>query len=465
MARLAIVLVIVAVVAVLIWNSGDSELIIFGKNPSYPHQIQITAPSAFEAIPGERVVEGGVGIGTILHTNVTKQARAHLVLGISDQAWPIPTDSQFTLRMGGTVKYTDRFISVTPGHAGTSFADNASIPPSQFTVPVEYDSLFNIFNPTTRRSLKAFFDNGGPTLKAAQVSFQRALEAAPPVLNQADHVFQDLGYSQVALSTLVSSTARLSDAIASSNPGVKALIDGAATTFGTIGAQSASLKEDLDHNRGLDQQVGAVHTDVAVTLPRATKLLRELAPGVRRLNEIAGPLDATLQEVINVEPTAVDTLNTVTSAGPALDTFLTKARTSLLPQLQSVSAQAAVELNCIRPYTPDAVAFAQGWGGFFGDGLKNPHVHFLHAEISALPFPQILSGNSKQIHQIFPGLTTTYPAPPGTEWGQPWYQPQCGSTASSVQNDPEIGTYDPNGTKIGPYNSTTPSYAPAPHPS
>ena len=464
MARLAIIVVIVAVVAILIWNSGDSELVIFGKNPSYPHQVQITAPSAFEAMPGERVVEGGVGIGTIISTNVTRQAQAHIVMGISDQAWPIPTDSQFTLRMGGTIKFTDRFINITPGRAHSYFADNGSVPAKQFTVPVEYASLFNIFNPRTRTSLKAFFDNGGPTLAAAQQSFRRALQAAPPVLDQADHVFQDLSYNQAALSTLVSSTANLSDAIASSNPGIKNLIDGAAATFGTIGAHSTSLAQAIDRGHAFGNQVRVVHTLVAQTLPSATKLLQKLGPGVQQLNDIAAPLNATLQEVINVEPTAVDTLDTVKNAGPQLNTFLTKARTSLLPQLQSVSAQAAVELNCIRPYTPDITSFAQGWAGFFGDGLKNPHVHFLHTMISALPFPELEGASSKQITTVFPALHTEYPPPPGDEWGQPWYQPQCNITPTSIKNDPEAGTYDPNGSKIFPYGSTTPSYAPAPHP-
>jgi hypothetical protein len=313
--------------------------------------------------------------------------------------------------------------------------------------------------------LKGFFDNGGPALGAAQQAFRRALNAAPPLLDEADHVFKDLGYNQQALSTLVSSTAQLSDAVAASNPGVRTLIDSAATTFGTVASNSQSLNLLLEQGKRSLYWLGTgLQTAGAETLPRLARVARRLSPGVTELQALAKPLDSTLQEVVTVEPTAVDTLDTVSTSGPVLNRFLADARTSLLPQLQSVAAQAAVELNCIRPYTPDAIAFTQGWGGFFGDGLVNPHVHFLHALVTAMPFPELTPLNSTQIHQIFPGLTTMFPAAPGMEWGQPWYLPQCDMSQSQLAVDSELGTYDPHGTKIAPFNSITPTYAPALHP-
>lgn len=465
-ARTGIALVFAAVVVILVANSGNSELIIFGSTPSYPHQIQVTAPSAFEVIPGERMVEGGVGVGTVLSANVTQHARAHIVMGLSDAAWPLPTDSTLTLRMGGTVKFTDRFIDVTKGHATAHFADNASVPARQFVTPVEYDSLFNIFDSHTRASLKAFFDNGGPTLKAAQASFRRALDAAPPVLGQAAAVFRDLGYNQQALSSLVRSTAQLSDAVAASNPGVRTLLTGAGQTFGTIASQSSAVQRTIASGRFSLFQIGHMLTHIGHTYARATTLARRLAPGVDALNRIAAPLNSTLSELVSVEPSAVDTLRTVTGSGPTLDRLLTSARTKLMPQLRSVAAQAAVETNCVRPYTPDIMSFMFGWGGFFADGLAKPHVHILHALISDLPIPQESPLNSAQLTSLLPNLHVHLPAAPGEEWNQPWYQPQCNITPADnvASHDPEIGTYDPNGTKEIPFNSITPSFPPAAHP-
>lgn len=462
-ARLAIALAIAAVLGVVIANSNDSELIIFGSTPSYPHQLQITAPSAFEVIPGERVVQGGVGIGTVLSANVTQHGRAHIVMGLSDQAWPVPTNSTFTLRMGGTVKFTDRFINISKGTAQSDFADSASVPATHFIVPVEYDQIFNIFNSQTRTAVKTFFDDGGPDLTAAQRSFRNALEAAPPALDQADAVFRDLAYNQQALSTLVSSTAQVTDAVVAANPGVRTLLTSAADTFATIAAQKASLEAALASGESALHNVGLSLFHLATTLKTAGTLARRISPGVDQLVDLATPLDQALGEVTNVEPTAVDTLDTVNRSGSEINSLLTSARTTLMPELTPVAKQAAIDLNCIRPYAPQLLAFFDGWSGMLGDGLQNPHVHLLHAFVDVLPFPNDTPLNSEQLHRIFPNLGVDFPAAPGDSWGHPWFQPACMITPSNFDTaaDPELGTYDPNGSKLVPYPSTTPSYPPA----
>ena len=220
--------VVLAVLAILFINSRYG--IIFGQTQSWPHSIQTVVPSALEVQPGERMVAGGTTVGEITRAEVTKTGQAHIVMGLNNSVWPIPTDTTLTLRMGGTIKYTDRFVEIAKGRAGSSFSEDGTVPAAQFVVPVEYASLFNIFNKQTRQSLKSFMANGGPTFKAAAQPFHNALDVAPPVLTNAAAVFGDLGYDQQSLSTLVSSTAQLSDAVAASNPGVRSLLDSAANT-------------------------------------------------------------------------------------------------------------------------------------------------------------------------------------------------------------------------------------------
>jgi ABC-type transporter Mla subunit MlaD len=454
-----VILGVVIVAGVLIWNSGDSELIIFGKSPPYQHYLQVTAPSAFESIPGERVTEGGIGVGTIVKTNVTKNAQAHLVLGIENDAWPVPKGSVFELRMGGTIKFTDRFISITKPASDSRgmYVDDESIPDSDFIVPVEYDTLFNVFNKPTRSSLHLLLDDLGPTVLRAAPPFRAALDVASPAVDQAVAVVQDLSYNQQALSTLVRSTANVSDAVAASDPGVRALITGAAETFGSLADESGELQHVIssapaaftDATRTLDHARG--------TLTSVARLADRIQPGVSQLHELAAPLDGTLHEVATIEPAAVRTLTTVVHAAPALETLLGHARTQLLPPLTSTAEQAAKELDCIRPYTPEIISFFTGWGAFFGDGISNPHVNILHAIVNLLPIPNTTPLDSEQVHQILPQMSIDFPQTPGEEWNQPWYQPQCGITAndSTPADDSEAHTFDPNDTKIIPYGPTT----------
>jgi hypothetical protein len=133
---------------------------------------------------------------------------------------------------------------------------------------------------------------------------------------------------------------------------------------------------------------------------------------------------------------------------------LGSARTQLLPQLASVSTQAAKEVGCVRPYTPDIVAFLQNWAGFLGTGENTPRINFLHAYVSILPLPNAMPVTSEQASKLLPNLGIDFPGAPGSSWNQPWYQPQCNVTQNSYNpaSDSESHTYDPNAGKLVPYS-------------
>ncbi|MHB8694482.1 MAG: MlaD family protein [Solirubrobacteraceae bacterium] len=449
-----IVPVAIAVVAVVLF-AGSRYGVLFGRLGSYPHYIQMVVPSAFEVIPGQRMVAGGVTVGQITAADVTRQGQAHLVMGVDDSAWPLPTDSILTLRMGGTIKFTDRFISIDKGHAQTYFKSWAYLPAKQFIVPVEYASLFDIFDSRARADMQSFFGNAAPTFSQAAPNFRKALNVASPALVQGAAVFSDIGYNQQALSTLIRSTAQLSDAVAASNPGVRTLLGAGASTFASFAAESGRLQQAISSSSTALRNSSHLATHVSVTLMHTATLADRLSPGVTQLTALAAPLDATLRELVNVEPTAVDTLTTVTRGAPSIASLLTSARTTLMPELKPVAAQAATQLNCIRPYTPDFISFIQGWAGYESAGLNRPHVHLFHVEAGVWPFPNSLGMNTQQLTKIFPQVGISFPTPPGEAWNQPWYQPQCGVTPKyqTAAADTEAGTYDSNGSKIVPYPS------------
>ena len=61
-----------------------------------------------------------------------------------------------------------------------------------------------------------------------------------------------------------------------------------------------------------------------------------------------------------VGPDAIATLRTVRSSAPDIDKALAIA-TGLMPELQAIGTQAVTQLQCVRPYTPDIVAFFSNW--------------------------------------------------------------------------------------------------------
>ena len=459
--RLAILAAVV--VGLFFMFRGDKYGIIFGHPSSFDHYLQTTVPSAFEAMPGERVVSGGIDEGQITQATVTKTGQAHLVMGFKNNVWPLPADTQFQLRESGTIKYTDRFVVINRGHAPQHFANDGSIPASQFNVPVEYGQFFDIFNKQTRTSMAQLFDQAGPTLKNAVGPFQKTLPVAAGPLNQGAAIFNDLGYSQEALSTLVASGAQLTKAIATSNPGLQTLLDGASNTFRQTAAESSDIKQIIAYGHRTNKSIGdLLYTHLPNTLARVDTLTKQLNPGLTKLDQLAQPFNSTLRELTSIEPAAVQTLTTVQNNAPTIDTLLSTARTNLLPQLTSVASQAATELNCVRPYTPDIMNLLDGFAGF-NDELPTPHITSFQALVSLLPYPNTLPINSEQLHQLFPQINVGV-HPPGSGWNQPWYQPDCGSTpaTNTASGDSENGTFDPSGSKSIFFQSTTPNFGPVP---
>jgi ABC-type transporter Mla subunit MlaD len=441
--RVPLVLIVVAIVVVAV-NATQS-------GPT--HRLQFIVPEATGTIPGERVVLAGETVGSIASTNVTHTGEAHLVLGLENQAWPLPRDTTFILRMGGTIKYTDRYIQIIKGRDRAALAADAIVPARQFIPPVEYDQLFNTFDATTRASLKSFLDNGGATFRAAAQPLRAALGDSAPAVGEANAVVRDVSYDRHALSTLISSTNILLAAVARSDPGLQQLLSGAADTFTATASESQSLRVAL-------RDAPAALTSASRTLVHAGRTLRSigvlgdrLAPGVTQLREDADPLNGALRAVVSVAPDATTALTTIRQAAPNLETLLTRGRTVLMPRLGSIGAQLAKEVDCIRPYTPELLGMASTWSDFFSAGDGKDKV--LHGALGATVMNNATPVDSETLGKLLPSLAIDFPAVPGEVLNQPWYQPQCGITAADekLAADPEAHTFDPNGGKLVPYQS------------
>jgi phospholipid/cholesterol/gamma-HCH transport system substrate-binding protein len=439
-AKLALAAGLVAVIVVVVASGGSSG-----------HTVQVVVPEATGVIPGERVVAGGNTVGSISSATVTRDGKAHLVMQIDDSAWPLPRDTVLRLRMGGTIKYTDRFVDVARGHDSAMFSPGDYIPAKQFVVPVEYDTLFNTFDRSTRAGLTSFLDNAGPALSTASPSFRQALGNSAPALAQVDAVFRDLGYDKAALRTLVNSTDNVVNAVGRSNPGIQQLLQGAANTFTAVANQSQALQTAISNAPQSFQNAGHALFHLADTLDHAATLSDRLNPGVTQLRALAAPLNNVLGTVVGVAPDAISTLRTVRDAAPSLDSLLTKASSPLMPRLQTIGKTLARQLDCVRPYTPEIVGTLSTWGAFWGLGDYKDTV--LHGALGPTAMTNANLTDSATLGKVLPGLAINFPAVPGSIVNQPWYQPQCGITADSfnLAKDPEAHTLDPLGAKIVPY--------------
>jgi ABC-type transporter Mla subunit MlaD len=424
-ATAALGLFAIVVVVMLATGGGDAG-----------HKVSVVVPEATNVVPGQYVRSAGGKVGEVTKlTPVDGGRRARIEMRLQDSVWPLPAGTTMTLRWGGTVNYSNRYVDLHKGSgAGPAMARDGVFPTKSFTTPIEFDGLLRTFDKPLRNDVRAFLNTGGKTLQATRPALRRALDASPEAVQQAGFVLRDLDAERYTLRTLVRSADNVLGAVQRARPGLRSLLGGAAQTFDAIASQSASLQGSLQRAPRMLATTRSTLARADRTLDLASTVTRRIAPGVTQLRRVAAPLDDTLRTVVRVAPDAKATLRSLGAATPDLNPLLDRV-TALSPQLESIGEQAVDNLDCIRPYTPSIMSFFSNWGDFFSlddgkDKLIRAQVqNFLPAPTNAAVY------DSAQAAKIFPGLKFGFPRPPGTNAGQPWFLPECGAGPDALDPD------------------------------
>ncbi|MHB8692214.1 MAG: MlaD family protein [Solirubrobacteraceae bacterium] len=430
---------LVGVVA-LIASSGSST-----------HRVQFIVPQATGLIGGNDIRMAGVRVGQVGSVTVTPDYRAKVTLDINDSVWPLPVNTVFRLRTGGTIHYTDRYVEIDRGNSPKTIAAGATLPASHFVNAIEYDTVFNAFSQRTRQDFGSLLSHGGLVAPGVERTLPGALVNGPAAAAASQVLLGQLGDDPRALDTLMRSSAAVAGAVARSNPGFGQLVSSTGSTFASVASAAQQLDSTLSQAPStlIDARATAAQADTTLTLAR--DLTARLAGGVDRLRAIAPPLAHLLGTVVNVAPNLRATLATLHGAAPQLDGLLNRARTPLMGRVQSIGNQATTQLQCIRPYSPEIGGLSVDWASLWGSAADAQGKVF-RAQVGVVPFPNEMTATSGQIAKLMPpgAFQIAFPRPPGELVRQSWYQPQCGITASAVNPaaDPEGIGYTDTGKSL-----------------
>jgi phospholipid/cholesterol/gamma-HCH transport system substrate-binding protein len=230
----------------------------------------------------------------------------------------------------------------------------------------------------------------------------------------------------------VQSAAGVADAAAAADPGLGTLIDNSRATFHAVAQRAGDLRATLDQ---MPPTLEAARRSLAAadtTLRTAQQLSGRLEPGITQVRALARPLASLLQTVGRVAPVGTDALRTLGGAAPSLNGLLDRARTPVMPTVEGIGRQAAKQLDCIRPYSPEIGGLFVHWAGFFGIGDGKSKI--TRAQAGTVPYNNETTANSGQLKQVLgDSFGMAFPRPPGELAGQSWFQPQCGITVVDVK--------------------------------
>lgn len=354
------VLVLVALVALLALRPWDRA--------SGP---RITA--IFDAVPGlvqgAEVQRAGVTVGRVEEIGLDGD-RPRVVLRL-DEDEALHRGAVADLRIVSLSGQLNRVVAIRDGK-GPALADGATLGLARTEQPVEVEQVLSTLDPATREAVRRIVRGSERAVDGRGAALAGTLRRARAALDATADTVGDLQADGAALRRVVSSTRRVTTALA-----------GAPRTTGTaVDRLAAVLRDTAAEQEALGRSLAAL--PAGLRAPRATlERLRRQVPRLRATVADARPAVAAARAA------APELRTTLTAALPTLSSFrrlttdapaqlaavtpLIDESTPLLRDLRPTLARANPMLDEARVRLPDFFSFFANWADFTSVYDQNGH--------------------------------------------------------------------------------------------
>jgi phospholipid/cholesterol/gamma-HCH transport system substrate-binding protein len=412
--------------------------VVIGPGSGTPaHTLRAAFDEALQVVPGQDVRVGGRKVGEVQSVKL-EDGNAVVELGVDNAVWPLHSGTVAQLRFGAAAAYALRYVDISPGPArAPELPDGGVLDTAHTVTPVEFDQMYRIFGPRTRKNFQGLLHNAANTLDGYGGHIGQGLQQGGPGLDMFAGFLGDLGADPAALNTLVDAGSRTAAALRRRDADLRGLISGAAATFDELARHARDQQATLEDLPAALRSGQGTLARTDRTLVGLQGLIGDLRPGAIDLRRLAPSVSRTLVTLQQVAPLATATLRTGERAAPDITAFL-RAGTPFLPELGTTLTRLAPMIGCVRAYAPEIAGFVTSWTGFQGNYDKLGH--FGRASEQKSPIPVGTTDNSATlVGRLKDRLFYAFPRPPGMNVGNPWFLPACGITRDALDpaKDPE----------------------------
>jgi phospholipid/cholesterol/gamma-HCH transport system substrate-binding protein len=325
---LLIALALGAAATLAVVGTGASD----GDGGSY--EVRAIFDNAVSVIPGESLKIAGVKVGTISSLDVTKDAKAAVVMNVTQPGFQdFRKDASCIIRPEGFIG--EKYVECTPTqpHAAgapqqpklTKITDGPGkgqylLPVTNTQTPVDIDLINNIFRLPYAQRLTLIVNELGAGLAGRGDDLNQVIKRANPALQETDKVLSVLGTQNRTLAQLAVNSDAILAPLARDRAQVADFVDKANTTAAATAQQSGALEASFE---------------------RLPTFLRELQPTLRSLSDVSDAATPTLRDLGAVAPT----LNRLVLAlGPFAD--------AALPATKSLGTAADAGSAALPPTLP-----------------------------------------------------------------------------------------------------------------
>jgi ABC-type transporter Mla subunit MlaD len=367
------VTILVVVVAVFLAYNANNGL------PFVPtRQLNVQIKNGAQLVKGNEVREGGFRVGVVEGITPTTLPNgtigADLKLKLDKKEGPLPVDSKVTIRARSALGL--KYVQVVRGKAKKTFADGATMPSKQATVPVQLEDVLSTFDAKTRRNSRKNLVGFGGALAGRGDDLNLTIQSLPPLFQHLTPVAANLTNPATETRGFFRGTERTAGALAPVSKTQVKLFGDLGTTLAAISADPQALQDTISKSpptldvstRSLrvqrpflaDTAAFSVDFNKAVlelhrALPDINPALEEGAPVLRR--------SVTLNDELQKTMVSLKDLTEDPRTNLALRA-LTDTVTTLNPQLRFLGPQVTVcnYWNYFWTYVAEHLSEEDGYG-------------------------------------------------------------------------------------------------------
>ncbi len=353
---------------------------------------------AGQLVKGDQVQVGGVPVGSVTNIELTRDYKAVVTIHVDSSLTPLHAGTTSQVRVPSLSSVANRYIALSPGPNNAPALDaGATLPVSATKEVVDLDSLFNTFNPQTRKGLQEFIQGSAEQYAGVGRALGKSTEYFAPSLAATDHFFAEFVRDQKVFTNFLVETAKAVTTIGARKDQLSGLIENANTTFQAIGSEQQNLAQGLKELPVTLKQGNETFAQLPSTFTALTNLVNASKPTSKPLTTLftklrplvttATPVVHNFGQAIN-KPGASNDLTDFVTALPALAVALTKATPVNVQSLRE-----SVPITAFfGPYTPDLEGTLREFGQTTAYYDANGH----YARISPV-FPDFALGSNNNL--------------------------------------------------------------------
>jgi phospholipid/cholesterol/gamma-HCH transport system substrate-binding protein len=292
------VTVLVAIVAVFLAYNANTGL------PFVPtRELKVDIASGASLVPGNDVEEGGYRIGIVSAMQPVELANgtvgAQLTLQLN-RSTRVPVDSTATVRPRSLLGL--KYVDLNFGHSNRVFADGATLPISQTSVPVQFDDINTMFDAKTRPAIEQNLAGYGDALTARGSALNDTIASLPSLFQHIQPVATYLSAPQTGLTRFFQALNGFFGTVSPVARTNERLFADQATTFQAISHSAADLENTIRESPPtLDVATASLRAQQPFLTDLAT-FSNYFAPATAQLRDALPNIDPALAAGVKVLP-------------------------------------------------------------------------------------------------------------------------------------------------------------------